>query len=82
MLGALAFLTKPVSKETLDATLGDLKRFAKRRVRKLLVVEDNEAQRKSIVELIGEGDVKTDWRSRPAPKPWRPSRPRHSTAWC
>src|SRR5262249_1825348 len=57
--GALAFLTKPVTKEALDTALGDLKRFVRRRVRKLLVVEDNDTQRKSIVELIGDGDVKT-----------------------
>jgi signal transduction histidine kinase/CheY-like chemotaxis protein/HAMP domain-containing protein len=58
-LGALAFLTKPVSKDALDSTLNDLKRFVKRRVKKLLVVEDNEVQRNSIVDLIGTGDVKT-----------------------
>jgi signal transduction histidine kinase/CheY-like chemotaxis protein/HAMP domain-containing protein len=57
--GALAFLTKPVTKEALDGALGDLKRFIKRRVKKLLVVEDDETQRKSIIELIGNGDVKT-----------------------
>ncbi len=59
MLGALAFLTKPVTKEALDATLGDLKQFAKRRVGKLLIVQNDETQRNSIVDLIGEGDVKT-----------------------
>jgi CheY-like chemotaxis protein len=55
MQGALAFLTKPVTKEALDTALGDLKRFIKRRVKKLLVVEDDEAQRNSIIALIGNG---------------------------
>ncbi len=53
--GALAFLTKPITKEALDGALADLKRFIKRRVKKLLVVEDDEAQRKSIIALIGDG---------------------------
>jgi signal transduction histidine kinase/CheY-like chemotaxis protein/HAMP domain-containing protein len=57
--GALAFLTKPVTKEALDAALADLKRFVRRRVRKLLVVGDDEAQRKNIIELIGSTDVKS-----------------------
>jgi CheY-like chemotaxis protein len=57
--GALAFLTKPVTKEALDAALADLKRFVRRRVKKLLVVGDDAAPRDTIIELIGKGDVRT-----------------------
>src|SRR5690606_34084741 len=57
--GALAFLQKPVSKDALADALGSVKGFVERRVKSLLVVEDDEHQRKAIVELIGNGDVVT-----------------------
>jgi len=55
--GALAFFTKPVQKETLDDAFADIKQYIERQVKNLLVVEDDEVQRKSIGELIGETDV-------------------------
>lgn len=57
--GAIAYLKKPVASEALTQTLVDLKAFIERQVKHLLVVEDNEAQRQRIVELIGSGDVQT-----------------------
>jgi HAMP domain-containing protein/signal transduction histidine kinase/CheY-like chemotaxis protein len=57
--GALSFLTKPVSKEALDDALTQLKTFIRRRVKNLLVVEDDQVQRNAIVDLIGNGDVQT-----------------------
>jgi CheY-like chemotaxis protein len=54
--GAMAFLEKPVSKETLDEAFGQISTFIDRGVRRLLVVEDDETQRDAIVELIGGGD--------------------------
>jgi CheY-like chemotaxis protein len=57
--GALAFLPKPVDKEALDAALNGVKAFIDRRVKSLLVVEDDPVQRQSIVDLIGNGDVQT-----------------------
>ena len=57
--GALAFLEKPVTKEALDDAFAKLQAFVERRVKKLLVVEDDRTQRESIVELIGNGDVET-----------------------
>jgi hypothetical protein len=56
-LGAMGYLRKPVTKEAIDAALDQTKAFIERRVRSLLVVEDNEADRMAIVELIGNGDV-------------------------
>jgi CheY-like chemotaxis protein len=56
-LGAMAHVTKPVTKEALDDALGRIKGFVDRRVKNLLVVEDNDVERATIVELIGEGDV-------------------------
>ena len=55
--GAIAFLQKPATREALDAALTMLKGFADRRVKNLLVVEDDASQRASIVELVGNGDV-------------------------
>ncbi|HLL73097.1 MAG TPA: response regulator, partial [Pyrinomonadaceae bacterium] len=58
-LGAITHLQKPVSREDLASAFDQITAFAERRVRRLLVVEDDDAQRMSIVELIGNGDVTT-----------------------
>ncbi|HXL85592.1 MAG TPA: response regulator, partial [Gemmatimonadaceae bacterium] len=55
--GAIAFLAKPVSKEALDAAFARISQFIDTVPKSLLVVEDNEAQRQSIVELIAHDDV-------------------------
>ncbi len=57
--GAIAYLQKPVSSEVLTEALSNIKNFIDRKVKKLLVVEDNETQRQSLVELIGNSDVCT-----------------------
>jgi signal transduction histidine kinase/CheY-like chemotaxis protein len=58
-LGAIDFLTKPATRESLSEALTTLHEFIDRPVKRLLVVEDDEAARQSIVELIGNGDVQT-----------------------
>jgi CheY-like chemotaxis protein len=58
-LGAMAYLTKPVTREVLTDAFANMQGFVERAVRSLLVVEDDPAQRTSIVELIGNGDVQT-----------------------
>jgi CheY-like chemotaxis protein len=55
--GAIAYLEKPVSKEALDEAFGRIQTFLEERVRRLLVVEDDETQRQSIIELVGADDV-------------------------
>ncbi|HMH84852.1 MAG TPA: response regulator, partial [Gemmatimonadaceae bacterium] len=55
--GAIAFLAKPVSKEALDTAFARIASFIDTVPKNLLVVEDNEAQRESIVELIAHDDV-------------------------
>ena len=55
--GAIAFLAKPVSKEALDAAFARISAFLDTVPKSLLVVEDNEVQRQSIVELIAHDDV-------------------------
>ena len=55
--GAIAYLEKPVSKEGLDAAFARISSFIDSVPKNLLVVEDNEAQRESIVDLIAHEDV-------------------------
>ncbi|MBD2777470.1 response regulator [Iningainema tapete] len=57
--GAIAYLQKPVSSEALHQALTKIKGFVERRVKNLLVVEDDATQRLSIIELIGNNDVAT-----------------------
>ena len=54
--GAIAYLEKPVSPEEIGDALARLTRFLDAPVRRLLVVEDDERERASIIELIGGGD--------------------------
>jgi CheY-like chemotaxis protein len=57
--GAIAHLQKPVSREGLTEAFDKLVGFVERKLKRLLVVEDDETQRNAIVELIGNGDVTT-----------------------
>lgn len=57
-MGAIGFLTKPVSLEKLDAVFKKFTHILSKPVRNALVVEDDEEQCKSIEKIIGNGDVK------------------------
>ncbi len=57
--GAFTHLQKPVSHEDLTTAFNNIAEFSERRIKKLLVVEDDDVQRMSVVELIGNGDVHT-----------------------
>ncbi|HZN64415.1 MAG TPA: response regulator, partial [Tepidisphaeraceae bacterium] len=57
--GARGFLQKPSGEAGLDALLGDLMDFLRRPRRNLLVVEDDDTQLASVVELLGGDDVDT-----------------------
>jgi CheY-like chemotaxis protein len=54
--GAVSYLEKPVDKEALDGAFDRISRFIDEPVKSLLVVEDDDAQRSSIVELVGGED--------------------------
>jgi CheY-like chemotaxis protein/HAMP domain-containing protein len=56
-VGALSYLTKPVDKETLDRLFGRIEGSLERRLRRLLVAEDDELERNEIVRAIGNGEV-------------------------
>ncbi|MCL1469415.1 HAMP domain-containing protein, partial [Argonema antarcticum] len=58
-LGAVSYLQKPVTSEALSSALTQIKTFIQRPVKNLLVVQNNENQRHTIVELIGNSDVST-----------------------
>jgi HAMP domain-containing protein/CheY-like chemotaxis protein/signal transduction histidine kinase len=56
-LGAISYLNKPVSKEALQEELSRIQKFLLGGKRSLLVVDDEPAQRDSIIALIGDVDV-------------------------
>jgi len=58
-LGAVSYLQKPVTREALVGVLQQTVDFIERRVKNLLVVEDDPVQRDTIRELVGNGDVHT-----------------------
>jgi CheY-like chemotaxis protein len=55
--GAIAYLEKPVTSEALDESFSRISQFIDQQVKRLLVVEDDESQRQSMVELIAHEDV-------------------------
>ncbi len=57
--GALAQVAKPTAQGRLTEVFTSLKTFIERPVKNLLLVEDNEVQRNSTIELIGNSDVHT-----------------------
>jgi len=57
--GALGFLHKPVTVEGLQAGLSGIHDFVQKRVKNLLVIEDDPVQSQAIADLIGDGDVAT-----------------------
>ncbi len=58
-MGAVGFLTKPVSVEKIKAAIGRLESVVSKPVSRLLLVEDDAIQQESIRQLIGNGDVET-----------------------
>jgi HAMP domain-containing protein/CheY-like chemotaxis protein/signal transduction histidine kinase len=55
--GAIAYLEKPVTKEALDDSFNRISQFIDQQVKRLLVVEDDDTQRASMIELIAHEDV-------------------------
>jgi HAMP domain-containing protein/CheY-like chemotaxis protein/signal transduction histidine kinase len=55
--GAIAYLEKPVTKEALDDSFNRISQFIDQQVKRLLVVEDDDVQRQSMIELIAHEDV-------------------------
>ena len=55
--GAFSYIVKSPTTEGLEAAFDRIKDFAAPRTKRLLVVEDNEIERQSIVELLGHKDI-------------------------
>ncbi|HEM49041.1 MAG TPA: response regulator, partial [Caldithrix sp.] len=56
-MGAIGYLTKPVDIEQLDDAFSKIKSIISKDIKKLLVVEDDETMRNSIMDLIEDKDV-------------------------
>ncbi len=56
-MGAVSYVQKPATKESLDAALNQTIDFINRPLKNLLIIEDDSVQRQSLVDLIGNGDV-------------------------
>lgn len=57
--GAIGYLSKPISTKSLDNAFKKIEEIISKPVKKLLVVESDDIQKKIIVDLIGTGDVAT-----------------------
>ena len=55
--GAFSFVNKPTTTEGVSAALSQIKEYAKPRRKRLLIVEDNAAERMSIKELLDHDDI-------------------------
>jgi CheY-like chemotaxis protein/HAMP domain-containing protein/signal transduction histidine kinase len=55
--GAFSFVTKPASPRHLQAAIARIREFSRRPRKRLLVVEDNPAERLSITELLAHDDI-------------------------
>lgn len=58
-LGAITYLQKPISPENLNQALTEIKEFIERKVKTLLIIEDDPVQAQSIMDLIGNSDVQS-----------------------
>ncbi|CAG7645713.1 response regulator [Paenibacillus allorhizosphaerae] len=56
-LGAIAWLQKPTSKESLEEAFVHIQKFLDRHIGNLLIVQPDEAQRSRLTELIAHDDV-------------------------
>jgi CheY-like chemotaxis protein len=55
--GAFSYLVKPATTGELETALDRLKTYVAPHTKRLLVIEDNDVERDSIVELLGAGDI-------------------------
>ncbi len=58
-LGAFDYLTKPIAPEDLHKAFDKIEHFKSKKLKKLLIIEDNVQQNNAIRELIGNEDVKS-----------------------
>lgn len=56
--GAIGFLTKPATKDKLEATIDKMQAFISRQIKDLLLIEDDESLRKTTKNLLESKDIK------------------------
>ena len=78
--GAFAYLVKAPTTDGLEAAFDRLKDFTAPRTKRLLVVEDNDIERQSIVELLGHDDIEMTAVGTGGEAIDGPARPARSTA--
>jgi CheY-like chemotaxis protein/CHASE3 domain sensor protein len=59
-LGAIGYALKPTSREQLEGVFRKLQQKSAQKIKRVLLVEDDERQRDSVVSLIADEDVKID----------------------
>ncbi|MBD8530315.1 MULTISPECIES: response regulator [unclassified Massilia] len=59
-LGAIGYALKPTSREELEDVFRKLQQKSSQQIKRVLLVEDDERQRDSVVRLIADEDVKID----------------------
>lgn len=57
-LGVFDFIRKPVTQADIETALDRMEEFTLKKLKKLLIIEDNKEQNQTIKELIGNGDIK------------------------
>lgn len=57
-MGAIGYLTKPVSNKKLDVAFKKIETIISKPIKKVLVVEDDKIMRTSIIKLLGDNNVK------------------------
>ena len=55
--GAVEYLIKPINKKQLEEAFNRIENFINRKMKNLLIIEDDENSRKAMRKLIGNGDV-------------------------
>jgi CheY-like chemotaxis protein/HAMP domain-containing protein len=56
-MGAMKHLQKPVTREQVSESFDSIRNFVDNPIKRLLIVEDDETQRNSIAELVGDKDI-------------------------
>jgi CheY-like chemotaxis protein len=80
--GAFSFLHKPATPEGLEGAFARIKGYAAPRRKRLLLVEDNEAERKGVSELLSHEDIEIALPPKPVRPRWRCCARIRWTAWC
>src|SRR5205085_7725768 len=57
--GAFSYLVKPATTDDLEVAFDRMKSYVAPHTKRLLVIEDNDLERDSIVELLGADDIET-----------------------